>query len=158
MCDLCHAPAEHLTEKGGFMARRVRTLSAILVVAGIVGVAAGGAAPKFPFFGPFGGALCNGGGVVAGTEGDWGFVHMTGTSKLHASVKMQGLDPNTTYIVRFIQGVPDCGVTDATFTTNGNGKGHASISEAAVSTHAYIFVENIPATQFYVTETYWHTL
>jgi hypothetical protein len=28
--------------------------------------------------------------------------------------------------------------------------------EPAVSTHAYIFVENIPATQFYVTQTYWH--
>jgi hypothetical protein len=140
------------------MARRARTVLAILAVAGVVGVAAGSAAQKFSFFGPYGGALCNGGGVVAGTEGDWGFAVITGSSHLHATVSMKGLDPNTTYIVRFIQGIPDCGETNATFTTNGMGRGHASISETAVSTHAYIFVENIPATQFYVTQTYWHAL
>jgi hypothetical protein len=62
--------------KGVLVARRVRTLSAILIVAGLVGVAAGSAAQKFSFFGPYGGALCNGGGVVAGTEGDWGFANI----------------------------------------------------------------------------------
>ena len=140
------------------MARRVRTLSAILIVGGLVGVAAGSAAQKFSFFGPYGGALCNGGGVVAGTEGDWGFANIHGTSQVHATVHMKGLDPHTTYIVRFIQGIPDCGVTDATFRTNGMGRGHASMSEPAVSTHAYVFVENGPATQFYVTQTYFHAL
>jgi hypothetical protein len=141
------------------MARGLKALLAIVIAAGVTAGVAGGSPPQtFPFYGPYGGALCNGGGVVAGTLGDWGFARIGGTSHVHAKVSMHGLDPNTTYLVRFIQGIPDCGVTNATFTTDALGRGHASMSEPAVSMHAYIFVENIPATQFYVTQTYWHPL
>lgn len=139
------------------MTRGAQALLAILIVAGVAaGVAGGGPPQLFSFYGPYGGALCNGGGVVEGDLGDWGTARISGTSHVHAKVSMHGLDPNTTYIVRFIQGIPDCGETNATFTTDGLGRGHASMHEPAVSTHAYIFVEDIPATQFYVTQTYWH--
>ncbi|HEY1333284.1 MAG TPA: hypothetical protein VGF31_03435 [Myxococcaceae bacterium] len=139
------------------MSRRVKTGLAVLAIAGITaGVSAASAQQKFSFFGPYGGALCDGGGVVAGTEGDWGVAKIRGTSTVRARVSMTHLDPNTTYYVRLIQGVADCGETNATFTTNSHGKGHAKMSEPAVSTHAYVFVENGPATQFYVTETYVH--
>jgi lipoate-protein ligase B len=70
---------------------------------------------------------------VAGTLGEWGFARIGGTSHVHAKVSMHGLDPNTTYLVRFIQGIPACGVTNATFTTDARGRSHASMSEPAAS-------------------------
>jgi hypothetical protein len=63
-------------------------------------------------------------------------------------VTLKALSPNTTYIVRFIQGIADCGETNATFRTNAQGKGHVFVSEPSVSTHPYVFVEDIPASQF----------
>jgi hypothetical protein len=50
----------------------------------------------------------------------------------------------------------DCGVTDATLTTNGLGNGHVKVHEESVSSHAYVFIEDGPAGQFYVTEPYSH--
>jgi len=40
--------------------------------------------------------------------------------------------------------------------TNGLGNGHVKVHEASVSSHAYVFIEDGPAGQFYVTETYFH--
>jgi hypothetical protein len=142
------------------MAGRLQAVLATLVVTGVMAVVAAGAsgAEHFPLFGPYGGALCNGGGVVAGTEGGYGFAVITGTSTVRAKVTLKALSPNTTYYVRFIQGIADCGETNATFTTNSHGKGHVVVSEPSVSTHAYVFIEDGPASQFYVTQTYFHAL
>jgi hypothetical protein len=71
-------------------------------------------------------------------------------------VTATALSPKTTYLVRLIQGVADCGVTDATFRTNVHGRGRVVVREASVSSHAYVFIEDGPASQFYVTETYVH--
>ena len=142
------------------MAGRLRALAATVVVTGVVaGVAAAASgAEKLVLFGPYGGARCDGTGITAGAPGGYGFAHINGTGTIRASVSVKALSPNTTYYLRFIQGVDDCGVTDATFTTNAHGKGHVSVSEPSVSTHAYVFIEDGPATQFYVTETYFHAL
>jgi hypothetical protein len=139
---------------------RVDVLVVALVLGGAVASVAAGAgkADKFPLLGPYGGAHCDGSGITAGTEGGFGSAKISGTGTVEAKVSVKGLSPNTTYYVRFIQGVADCGTTDATFETNGSGKAHVSISEPSVSTHAYVFIEDGPATQFYVTETYFHAL
>ena len=141
------------------MPGRVKALIATVAAAGLAAGAAAGAseAEKFALLGPYGGAHCDGSGITAGTEGGYGFATIGGHShRIRARVVVTGLDPKTTYYVRFIQGIADCGVTDATFTTNKHGNGHVSLSEPSVSTHAYVFIEDGPATQFYVTETYFH--
>jgi hypothetical protein len=142
------------------MARRLKAVLASLVISGVVAAGAAGAsgAKKFSLFGPYGGARCDGTGITAGTEGGYGFAVITGTGTVRTTVSVKALSPNTTYYVRFIQGVDDCGTTDATFTTNAKGKGHVFVSEPSVSTHAYVFIEDGPASQFYVTETYFHAL
>jgi hypothetical protein len=141
------------------MSGRLRAVSAALVVSGVVaGAAVASAGETFAFFGPYGGARCDGSGITAGTEGDWGHATISGTSTVKAKVAAENLSPNTTYYVRLIQGEDDCGATDATFTTNSHGKGHATMSEPSVSGHAYVFIEDGPASQFYVTETYVHAL
>jgi hypothetical protein len=142
------------------MTGRLQTVLATLVVTGVTaGVAAGASgAEKFPLLGPFAGAHCDGSGITAGTEGGYGSAVITGTGTVKAKVSVKALSPNTTYYVRLIQGVDDCGVTDATFTTNAQGKRHVVVSEPSVSTHAYVFIFDGPATQFYVTETYFHAL
>jgi hypothetical protein len=137
---------------------RWKALAAAFVVAGAVTAGATGAAgaKKFPLYGNYAGAHCDGSGVTAGSIGGYGFARLRGDSTIRARVRVTGISPNTTYYVRLIQGAADCGVTDATFTTNGLGNGHVRIHEAGVSSHPYVFIENGPASQFYVTETYFH--
>ena len=137
---------------------RWKALAAALVVAGVVTAAATGAAgvAKFPLYGNFAGAHCDGSGITAGSIGGYGFARIRGDNTIRAKVRVTGISPHTTYYVRLIQGVADCGVTDATFTTNGLGNGHVKVNEASVSSHAYVFIEDVPASQFYVTETYFH--
>ena len=140
------------------MAARMKALLATIVVVGVAaGIAVGASgATHFPLFGPFGGALCDGGGVVAGSDLGFGYATITGTKTITAKVTATALSPKTTYYVRLIQGIPDCGVTDATFRTNKHGRGRVVVREHSVSDHAYVFIEDGPATQFYVTETYFH--
>jgi len=133
-------------------------LVAVLVVAGAVTAGATGAAgaAKFPLYGNFAGAQCDGSGITAGSIGGYGFARIRGDNTIRARIRVTGISPHTTYYVRLIQGVGDCGVTDATFTTNGHGNGHVTLREASTSSHAYVFIEDGPASQFYVTETYVH--
>jgi hypothetical protein len=137
---------------------RIFTPVTVLIVAGVLVASATGATAKakFPLYGPYGGAHCDGSGITAGAVGGYGFARLRGRSTMRAKVRVTGISPNTTYYVRLIQGVADCGVTDATFTTNALGNGHVMLHEPAVSTYAYVFIEDGPATQFYVTETYVH--
>jgi hypothetical protein len=126
--------------------------------AAVCGAAGAGGVQTFPLLGPYGGAHCDGSGVTAGSEGGFGFVRMHGKGTVRAKIRVTGLSPNTTYYVRFIQGAADCGTTDATFQTSALGRAHLKVSEPSVSTHAYVFIEDGPASQFYVTETYFHAL
>jgi hypothetical protein len=140
------------------MSRRFKAPAAILVVGLVTAVISVGAsgATHFPFFGPFGGAHCDGSGITAGSDLGFGFATITGDATIKAKVTARALTPNTTYFVRLIQDVADCGVTDATFETNKHGRGHVNVQEASTSGHAYVFVFNGPATEFYATETYFH--
>ena len=140
------------------MSGRSNALSATLVVTGVVAAGAAGAAKvaPFPLYGDYAGAHCDGSGITGGAIGGYGSARIKGKSTVKAKVQVTGISPNTTYYVRLIQGIADCGVTDATFTTNAFGNGHVSVHEASVSTHAYVFIEDGPASQFYVTETYFH--
>lgn len=136
-----------------------------LVVAGvIVGVAAAvsGGSQKFDLLGPDGNAFCDGSGVISGQPDDWGFAVINfdkDANSVLTSVSAKDLQPNTTYRVELIQGLDDCFTTDATFTTNGQGKGSASVSEASVSNHAFVAVcagEFCGEADAYVTQTYSH--
>jgi hypothetical protein len=141
------------------MSVRLKGLSAALVVGvvmvfGVVG--ASGAAP-FPLLGPDGGALCNGGGVLQGSDLGFGFATISGDTTVRATVVVQALTPNKIYSAKLIQGISDCGVTDATFTTDKHGRGHVTMREASASDNAHVVVfDDITATEFYVTETYLH--
>jgi hypothetical protein len=140
------------------MSTRFKAPAAILVaglVTAVISVGASGAT-HLPFFGPFGGAHCDGSGITAGSDLGFGFATITGDDTIKAKVTATTLTPNTTYFVRLIQDEADCGVTDATFETNKHGKGHVKVQEASTSGHAYVFVFNGPATEFYATETYFH--
>jgi len=135
-----------------------KALAAAFVFAGVVTAGATGAAgaTKFPLYGNDAGAHCDGSGVTAGSIGGYGVARIRGDSTIRATVRVTGVSPHTTYYVRLIQGVADCGVTDATFTTNGLGNGHVKVHQESVSSHAYVFIEVGPAGQFYVTEPYSH--
>jgi hypothetical protein len=137
---------------------RWKALAAALVVAGVVtsGATGGAGVVKLPLYGNYAGAHCDGSGVTAGSIGGYGFARIRGDSTIRARVRVTGISPHTTYYVRLIQGAADCGVTDATFLTNGHGIGHVTVHEASVSSHVYVFIEDGPASQFYVTETYFH--
>lgn len=140
------------------MLARLKGLLAILVVGSVTaGISVGASgATHFPLFGPYGGAHCDGSGITAGSDLGFGFATITGDDTVKAKVTATALTPDTTYYVRLIQDVADCGVTDATFTTNTHGKGHVHVQEASSSGHAYVFIFNGPATEFYATETYFH--
>jgi hypothetical protein len=138
---------------GRWIAVAAAVLAAGAVAAGATGAAG---AAKFPLYGNFAGAHCDGSGITAGSVGGYGFARIRGDNTIRAKVRVTGISPHTTYYVRLIQGVADCGVTDATFTTNILGNGHVKLHEASVSSHAYVFIEDGPASQFYVTETYFH--
>jgi hypothetical protein len=71
-------------------------------------------------------------------------------------VTVTALTPDTTYYVRLIQDVADCGVTDSTFKTNKHGEAHVNVHEASSSGHADVFIFDGPATEFYATETSFH--
>ena len=88
---------------------RWKSLAAALVAAGVVTAAATGAAgvAKFPLYGNFAGAHCDGSGITAGSIGGYGFARIRGDSTIRAKVRVTGISPHTTYYVRLIQGVAD---------------------------------------------------
>jgi hypothetical protein len=143
------------------MLRTLRLLLATVVVAGVVAgvaVAGGGGSGNFPLLGPDGNAFCDGSGVISGTDGGFGFaiINEPGSATISATVKLQSLKPKTTYFVSLIQGVSDCGTVDAIITTNGAGNGTAHMSEASVSDHAFIGLQEGGFTTVFVTQTYFH--
>ena len=133
----------------------VATLAVAMITAGAA-VAGGGGAGNFHLLGPDGNAFCDGSGVISGSDGGFGFgiINAPGTKTVSATVSLKGLAPNTEYSVRLIQGIADCFTFDATVTTNGVGNGSVHLSEASVSTTAFLAVDG--AGEAYVTETYNH--
>ena len=141
------------------MSAGLKSLSATLAFGAVMvfgAVGASGATP-FPLFGPDGGALCNGGGVVQGSDLGFGFATISGDATVKATVIVEALSPNKIYSAKLIQGEPDCGVTDATFVTNKHGHGQVTLREASVSDNAHVVIfDDVTAIDFYVTETYFH--
>jgi hypothetical protein len=138
---------------------RVKALSTALAVGAVMvfGVVGASGATPFPLFGPDGGALCNGDGVVQGNDLGFGFATISGDATVKATVIVQALAPNKTYSAKLIQGLADCGVTDATFVTDKHGRGHVTLRETSVSDNAHVVIfDDIGAVDFYVTETYVH--
>lgn len=130
------------------MARRLLSLLAALTVAGaITGVAAAvaGGSMKTPLLGPNGLAYCDGSGVLDGSDNGYGFAVINydkDANTIQATVSVKGLDPNTTYDVRLVQGDDDCFTVDGNFTTNGRGNGTIFVSEPSVSSHALVAVDD----------------
>jgi len=65
---------------------------------------------------------------------------------VHANVVLQGASPNTTYVVRLIQAVPDgsdCYNIDGTITTNRQGNGQLNIVEPTLAgaTSAQVIID-----------------
>lgn len=136
-------------------------LLATLVVAGAtagVAAAVAGGSMKTPLLGPDGNAFCDGSGVISGTDNGYGFAVINydkDTNSIKTTVSLKGLDANTTYDVRLVQGQGDCFTVDGTFTTNGQGNGNVSVSETSVSSHALVAVDDDQNfDDFYVTATY----
>lgn len=115
-----------------------------LVVAAAVGTTliattagAGAAAQKEPLVGPEAVITCDNLLPIEFTSltSGPGFVifNEDGSGRIHANVKFKGAEPETTYVVRLIQGTPsggDCHVEDAVFTTDSKGNGGVNIKEA----------------------------
>ena len=87
-----------------------------------------------------------------------GFVifNQDGSGGVHANVVLKGAAPDTTYVVRLIQAVPngsDCGNVDGTITTNGQGNGNVNIIEPKLTgaTAAQVIIDtgNLQATPTY---------
>jgi hypothetical protein len=142
------------------MARRLLLLLATLAVAGAtagVAAAVAGGSMKTPLLGPDGNAFCDGSGAFSGHDGGFGFAVINydkDTNDIMATVSLKGLDPNTTYNVRLIQGVDDCFTSDGSFTTNGKGNGNICVSETSVSSHAFVALYDPTFDDTYVTQTY----
>lgn len=138
--------------------RKVFMLAA-LVVALTAGIASAGGngSGKFDVLGPDVDAFCDGSGII-GTGSSFGFavINAPADGTVEATVSLKGLEADTAYNVRLIQGGSDCFTTDATVTTNGQGNANAHISEPSVSTKAFVFVRKGAAGTFYSTDTYEH--
>jgi hypothetical protein len=140
------------------MVRGFRMLLATLMVAGVTaGIAAAGGGHKFPLLGPAGFAACDGSGVLGGTAGGYGFaIIRANRATVGTSVSIKQQQPNTTYQIRLIQGVADCGAVDTTVTTNSQGNGTVRWSEASVSSTAFVAVDPVGGGNHFVTATLHH--
>ena len=137
--------------------KAARLFFAAVVVAAIAAGTAAAGADKFALLGPDGNALCDGSGVITGAPGGFGFavINASADGNISATVSLKKQTPNTTYVVRLIQGA-DCFTVDAQVTTNGKGNATVHLSEPSVSTHALIAVDegSLGAGDQFVTETY----
>ena len=135
-------------------------LAAVVVAAIAAGTAAAGA-DKFELLGPDGNALCDGSGVLSGEPGNfgWAVINASADGTVSATVSLKKQEPNTTYVVRLVQGIADCFTVDAEITTNGMGNATVHVSEPSVSSTALIAVDedSLEAGEDeFVTETYNH--
>jgi hypothetical protein len=80
------------------------------------------------------GYWCDLSSLYSGDPLDVGFanINYTGNGKIEATARVKGLEPNSEYKVRLIQGNSDCFTVDAVFTTNGKGHGGIHVREDAV--------------------------
>ena len=78
--------------------------------------------------------LCDLSGLVSGDPLDVGFanINYTGNGKIEATAAIKGLEPNSEYKVRLIQGDADCFTIDGVLTTNKKGHGNLHVREAVV--------------------------
>jgi hypothetical protein len=141
--------------------RAARLFFAAVVVAAIAAEIAAAGADMFELLGPNGNALCDGSDVFSGAPGGFGFavINASADGSVSATVSLKKQEPNTTYVVRFIQGIADCLTADAEVTTNGMGNATVHVSEPSVSSHAFIAVDEGSLTASldeFVTETYNH--
>ena len=128
-------------------------LAAVVVAAIAAGTAAAGA-DKFELLGPDGNALCDGSGNFG-----WAVINASADGTVSATVSLKKQEPNTTYVVRLVQGIADCFTVDAEITTNGMGNATVHVSEPSVSSTALIAVDedSLEAGEDeFVTETYNH--
>ena len=135
-------------------------LAAVVVAAIAAGTAAAGA-DKFELLGPNGNALCDGSGVLSGEPGNfgWAVINASEDGTVSATVSLKKQEPNTTYVVRLVQGIADCFTVDAEITTNGMGNATVHVSEPSVSSTALIAVDESSleaGEDEFVTETYHH--
>jgi hypothetical protein len=103
-----------------------------------------GAAQRVDIYGPNFDYFCDFSGIANGTETPTGSYAVLQYDKdantVGATTQLRGLEPDTSYQVRLIQGVSDCFTIDGTITTNSQGNGTLNVSEPAVSTQAAVFV------------------
>ena len=139
--------------------KAARLFFAAVVVAAIAAGTAAAGADKFELLGPDGNAFCDGSGVIIGAPGGFGFavINASADGRVSATVSLKKQTPNTTYVVRLVQGLADCSTVDAEVTTNGKGNATVHVSEPSVSTHALIAVDEDSLStgdDEFVTETY----
>jgi pectate lyase len=141
--------------------RRAKLFLAAVVVAAIAAGTATAGAGKFELLGPDGNAFCDGSGVFAGAPGGFGFavINASADGSVAATVSLKKQEPNTTYVVRLVQGVDDCYTVDAEVTTNAVGNATVHVSEPSVSSTALVAVDEgalASGGDTFVTETYNH--
>lgn len=140
--------------------RAAKLFFAAVVVAAIAAGTAAAGADKFELLGPNGNAFCDGSGVISGDPGGFGFavINASADGRVSATVSLKKQEPNTTYVVRLVQGGADCFTVDAEVTTNEVGNATVHLSEESVSSTALIAVDEgaLFAGDAFVTETYEH--
>lgn len=143
--------------------------AAVLCVACTDALAEGAGKARFVFWGGFGAAArCDGSGIVNSPATvpapAFGFAIATvPDGRLRATVVIHDI-PNGYYTVRLVQGLDDCRTTDWAGFTNGDGDATVHLSEPAVSSTAFVAVdqwatyERVPVSvnASFVTSTYWH--
>jgi hypothetical protein len=138
--------------------KAARLFFAAVGVAAIAAGTASAGADKLELLGPDGNAFCDGSGVITGAPGGFGFavINASADGTVSATVSLKKQTPNTTYVVRLVQGA-DCSIVDAEMTTNGQGNATVHLSEPSVSTHALVAVDEGSLSggdDEFVTETY----
>jgi hypothetical protein len=146
--------------------------STVLVVALLIASTALAApgAERFMFFGGFGAAAhCDGSGIIPSPQTqpapNFGFaiIQAAPNGRVQATVAIRDI-PGSYYTVRLIQGAADCHTVDKAGLTNSSGAMTINVSEAAVSSTAFVAVDQyatfggVPfeVNSSYVTETYRH--
>jgi hypothetical protein len=87
---------------------------------------------------------CDVGATVGSPTDSFAIINFPANGTVAATIKLNGMDPNTTYQVRLVQ-TPNglsgnCGAIDATLTTDSEGNGTLHLSEPRDSTTTGAFV------------------